>query len=527
MAVIETPPETVAAASEQATSTRAPAGGLAGVLGSGDHKVIGRLYIVTSLIFGLGVVVLGALVALEGVKPATLDVFEKDTVFQAFTMFRFGTLFLLAFPLVIGVSLAVVPLQVGAKAIAFPRAAAVSYWGWLIGSGLFIASYAVNGGPGGGRSSGVNLWITAMVLIVLSILIAAICLATTVLALRHSGLTLDRTPLFAWSVAVAAIMWILTLPVLAGLLVFMYVDHRHGGTSFGANAGIYTHFQWLFRNPQIYVLAIPVLGFAADVLATTAKTRIAPRSAVIGAIGAFGVFSFGAFLVAARPEFYESWVVIGLGLIAVLPVLAVLVLAIDLFRRGTIHMNGGAAYAIAALLVLLLGVLAGAFGSIPRYATIGTIYDIGISHAIVLASVIACIGAIHWWSTKIGRQQAKEGPAYLAALLLLAGAGALALGDLVSGVFGKGAEIAPDWTGGIKAANVLVLVGVGIVALGLLVAIIGLLPILRKGSDVPSDPWDGQTLEWLSSSPPPLQNFTEDLAVVTSAEPLVDLREEK
>ena len=96
MAVIETPPETVAAASEQAPTTpRAQAGGLAGVLGSGDHKVIGRLYIVTSLLFGLGVIVLGALMALEGIKPATLDVFSKDTVFQAFTLFRFGTLFLL------------------------------------------------------------------------------------------------------------------------------------------------------------------------------------------------------------------------------------------------------------------------------------------------------------------------------------------------------------------------------------------------------------------------------------------------
>jgi len=528
MAVIETPPETVTAASEQATPMpRAQARGLAGVLGSGDHKVIGRLYIVTSLLFGLGVVVLGLMVALEGVKPATLDVFGKDTVFQAFTLFRFGTLFLLAFPLVVGVSLAVVPLQVGARSVAFPRAAAASYWGWLVGACLFIASYAVNGGPGGGRSSGVNLWLTAMALIVVSLLIAAICLATTVLALRHGGLTLDRVPLFAWSVAVTAIMWILTLPVLLGLLAFMYVDHRHAGASFGANAGIYSHFQWLFRNPQIYVLAIPVLGFASDVLATTARARIAPRSAVIGAIGAFGVFSFGAFLVGARPGFYSSWVVIGLGLIAVLPVLVVLGLALDLFRRGTIRMNGGAAYAIASLVVLLLGVLAGAFGSIPRYATVGTIYDIGTTHAVILASLIACIGALHWWATKIGRQPAMEAPAYIAVLLLLGGSAALAIGDLVSGVFGNATEIAPDWTGGIKAANVVVLIGTVLVALGLLVAVIGLLPLLRKGSDVPADPWEGQTLEWLSPSPPPLENFTEDLAVVTSAEPLVDLREEK
>lgn len=527
MAVIDTPPETVAAASEsEPAAPQTQVGGLAGVLGSGDHKVIGRLYIVFSLLFGLGIVVLGGLLSVEAVQPATLDVFDADTVFQAWTLFRIGTLFLLAFPLVIGVAMVVVPLQVGSRAIAFPRAAALSFWGWLIGSCLLVSSYLANGGPGGGRASGVDLWVSSMVLVAASILVAAVCLATTVIALRHTGMGMDRVPLYAWSVLVASVLWLLTLPVLIGMLVFTWVDLQHGGTAFGGNAAIYSHLLWLFRNPQIYVVAIPVLGFFADVLATTARARLAPRSVALGAVGAFGVLSFGAFLVTATPDDYASWVVVGIGLVAVVPVLAVLLVAGDLFRRGTLRFNTGAAYAAVALLVLLVGVLAGALGSMPRFETLGTIYDLGVNHAVVLAAIIASLGGIHWWATKVGRQPASEAIGGLAAGLLLIGSLLVVVADLVSGLAGEGGETAADWTGGIKAFNAVAAGGTGVLALGLLAALVGVLPLLRRGDDVPADPWDGQTLEWAAPSPPPLENFPEDLPPTTSAEPLLDLREE-
>ena len=530
MAVTETPPETVTAVSEQDTETPRPQPtGLAAVLGSGDHKVIGRLYIVTALVFGLALVVLGELLAVEATSTRTLDVFSADTVLQSFTLFRVGTVFLMAIPLVIGVALVVVPLQVGARSVAFPRAAAASYWGWLMGSGLLVASYLMNGGPGGGRASGVNLWIAAMGLIVVAVLVAAVSLATTVLALRHTGLTLDRVPLFAWSVAVAAILWLLTLPVLLGLLALLYVDHRHGRSSFGDNAGIYGRILWAFRNPQIYTVAIPVLGFAADVLATTARTRIAPRFVAQAAIAAFGALGFGAFLAGSNTgvDIYGTGVVIVIGLAAVLPVLAVIGLVGDLFRRGSFRLTAGALYATSALLILLLGVGAGALGSIPRLETANTIFDLGVTHAVVLASVIASLGGLHWWATKIGRQPASEARGRLAPLVLLVGSAAVVIPDLVSGLAGQAAEKRLDWTGGIEGLNVVVAIGTLVVALGLLGAVVSLLPLLKAtDDDVAADPWEGQSLEWLAPSPPPLANFGDVLPVVTSAEPLVDLREE-
>jgi cytochrome o ubiquinol oxidase subunit 1 len=536
MAVTETPPETVDAASAtDASPTPSQPTGLAAVLGSGDHKVIGRLYIVTSLILGLVVVGLGEAFAIEGLKPETVDIFPNDAILQLFTLTRVGTVFFLALPLVIGVAMVVVPLQVGSKAIAFPRAAAASYWGWLLGAALLLGSYAVNGGPGGGSVEGVNLWIASMGLLVLSVLLAAVCLATTVITLRPAGLYLSRVPHFSWSVLVASLMWLLTLPVLFGLVVLMYIDHRHStGEYYGSAAALYPGIQWVFRNPQIYVVAIPVLGFFADVLQTVSGARMKLRGVAQAAIGAFGLLSFGAFLVAPSPAALDSYLVVGMGLLAVLPLLALAAAVADVFRTGSFKLRAGVLYAVAAFAILLLGVAAGALGSIPDLldAPAGgslddNIFFLGVSHAAVLSAVIAGLGGIHWWGTKVGRQPANEKLGMLAPLLLLLGSALTVIPDLIVGLTGDELERNADWTGGLAASNGAVAAGIALVALGVLVAVLSYLPLLKRSDDAPADPWNGTTLEWLTPTPPPLDNFVGDLATVTSAEPLIDLREEK
>lgn len=536
MAVTETPPETVDAASATDPSpTPSQPTGLAAVLGSGDHKVIGRLYIVTSLLLGALVIGLGEAFAIEGLKPETLQIFDTDSVFQLFTLARVGTIFLLALPLIIGIALVVVPLQVGSHTVAFPRAAAASYWGWLLGAGLLIASYIMNGGPYGGDVEGVNLWIASMGLLTLSVLVAAVSLATTVIALRPAGLFLSRAPLFAWSVLVASLMWILTLPVLFGLIVLMYVDHRHAGSiSIGSPTALYPSIQWLFRNPQIYVVAIPALGFFGDVLQTASGARMKLRGVAQAAIGAFGLLSFGAFLVAPSTDALDSALVVGMGLLAVLPLLALAGAVADVFRTGSFKLRAGVLYAIAAFLILLLGVAAGAVGSIPDVLDAPTqggsvgdnIFFLGVSHAAILAAVITGLGGIHWWATKVGRQPANEKIGMLAPLVLLLGAALTVIPDLVAGFLGEGLELSADYRGGLAGTNGAVAAGIALVALGVLLAVISYLPLFKRSDDAPADPWDGLTLEWLAPTPPPLANFVDDLPVITSAEPLIDLREE-
>ena len=154
--------------------------------------------------------------------------------------------------------------------------------------------------------------------------------------------------MFAWSMLVAGAMWLLTLPVLVGVLALMYVDHRHGRLTFGENAGMYGRIVWAFRHPQVYAFAVPVLGIAGDVLAVTARTRQAFRGVAMGAIAAFGAFGFGAFVqLSVYADAVKQPAYIGMSLFAVVPVLLLLALWADLFRRGKFSFTAPALFAVA------------------------------------------------------------------------------------------------------------------------------------------------------------------------------------
>src|SRR4051794_32926856 len=142
-------------------------GGLAGFIGTGDHKALGRAYVLVSLLFGVGAFVLDGLFRAHGAKSFLPD----DSVGQIYTLGRLALVLLFAIPLFVGLGTYLAPLQVGARTIAFPRAAAMAFWGWIIGSGLLIGAYAINGGPDGGRAKGVDLALVALALIIVSLVL--------------------------------------------------------------------------------------------------------------------------------------------------------------------------------------------------------------------------------------------------------------------------------------------------------------------------------------------------------------------
>ena len=179
---------TAAPASEPTSPALAPTG-FAGVLGSGDHKVVGRLWLVASMVHLVLVGAVSVLLSAERIDSAKFDVLGADWVVQADT-FRFvAGFFLFALPLTIGLATVVVPLQVGASTIAFPRAAAAAAWTNLIGGGLLLGAYAIDGGPGGTDIDGIELFVMAFGLVLVAQIVAWICLVTTVFALRAPGLS--------------------------------------------------------------------------------------------------------------------------------------------------------------------------------------------------------------------------------------------------------------------------------------------------------------------------------------------------
>ena len=176
MTITENRPE-VEAAEATAPARRPVAGaasGLAGWVMTADHKRIGRMYIAVSLVgVAAALVVGGPARRRAGRLRRARRSCELDAVVQLLSLYRYGLVFLGVLPLLLGLAIAIVPLQVGAYRIAFPRAAALSFWGWLIGSGLLIAAYAANGGPGGGNSEAVDLFLLSLALVVVSLLLGA------------------------------------------------------------------------------------------------------------------------------------------------------------------------------------------------------------------------------------------------------------------------------------------------------------------------------------------------------------------
>jgi len=271
-----------AVASERTGDRRGVLTSVADWITSTDHKKIGRLFVGTSLLVLLAVAAIGALLGAERID-ATSDFIDAGALPQLFSAYRVLLTFGVVVPLGLGLAISVVPLQLGARSLAFPRLAMAGFWGWLVGAILVIVSIAANGGPGGGNSNMVDLFLAAHVLVVAGLVAAAGALATTVLTTRAPGMNMRRVPLFSWSALVYAIGLLLALPVLAGTRILLYVDHRYARTTFGGNTGLSGWAGFAFTQPATVLYAVPVFGLLLETVATATRKRLPMRG--IGLIG--------------------------------------------------------------------------------------------------------------------------------------------------------------------------------------------------------------------------------------------------
>lgn len=542
MTVTEDAPAAVSAHSEP-TATLPAASGLASILGTGDHKVVGRLWILAALAHVVLVGAAAVAVAAEKIDSASLDVIGTDWVGQYVAYRSVAGAFLVLLPLTIGVATAIVPLQLGAATIAFPRAAAAAAWTYLVGGGLVIGAFAIDGGPFGGDVDGVRLFLVALALVLVAEAVAWICIATTVITMRVPGLSLVRVPLFAWSTLVAGAVWLVTLPVLAAVLVITYLDVRYGGGGgffAGGEEAVYARLSWAFNTPTVYAFAIPALGVIGSVVPVVTRTRHQQHRVAQGLIAAFGALCVGAWTMPGfgqdvYPWLYDApWVVVSFAVL--LPVLGLFGLWALTARRGQLGLASPLLFSVAAALMLLVGLLAGAVQAIEPIETIvdgdgavplfGTSWSTAVTSYVVLATAIALLGAIVYWSPKLLGRTFAEAGARAVALVLLAGTVLWSFPDLVAGLLGQSATpgVPPaDNVSTIEALNVASTIGGAILALGV-AGFVALFVGAVRSDDLPGDdPWDGHTLEWATSSPPPTGNFA-SLPEITSEAPLYDAR---
>ena len=524
MAITETEPTTEPTPAEAGATPIEQPTGLAGLFGTGDHKALGRLYIVVSLLFGLGAIALTALSRLHDVGDN--DILGGDTALQIGSLGQVGLVLLFLIPLFLGLGTYLAPLQVGAATVAFPRAAALAFWGWLAGGATMVAAWMVDGGPAGGTERAVDLSYLALIMVAASLLLGSVCVVTTIVALRTEGMTLDRVPMLSWGMLVAGGAWLLTLPVLMANAFLVFLDHHNGQSWIGQPDQQWPQLFWATVLPSVYVVAIPLLGVVADQVPAFARVRQNHRGVVLFSIGAFGALALGAWSQPAQGgQVWAEALFVGVNIAIVLPVFACIGAWLTATLRGDTTAATPLGLGVIGVLVLLVATLAGALFAVEPLQTQEVLVPsqgvpvgaLGQASLVVGAAVAGALAALWFWGPKITGRPLAEGLGKLAAPIVLLGALAWGVAPMVH-------AFSAEFTGLDGATDALTWIsigGAGLVALGVVLGLVALAGTLR-GEHAEADPWGvGQTLEWSTPCPPPDGNFA-TLAPVTSPEPLLD-----
>ncbi|MGH1502507.1 MAG: cbb3-type cytochrome c oxidase subunit I [Acidimicrobiales bacterium] len=544
MALTETRPETDAPEAAVAEATPAPV--LERLLSTGDHKVIGRLWIGFGALFLLAGLVVGAVGAFEQADLGSFDIVDDGIEFvQAQSAVRDLIVLGGLIPLAIGVATMIVPLQVGASSIAFARGAAGAFWTWLFCTGVMAASYLMNGGPGGGVGDAVQLWTLTQIAVIAALVWGLICVATTVMGARATGMRFEWIPASSWGFFVYAIGGILMLPLVAAQLMLGYLDVRFGYLpTQESRLTLLGALDTLTHAPVVYWLALPVLGVAVDAIVTHTGVTLRFPKVVLGAIGVFGVLSMAAEVLVwngrGRPIAFDNGLLVVATLAAVLPILATLALAGEALKRGKPAMRTplvagllSGLLLLAAAAVALLGLVHPIVSFIETagdtsidlpdgFALAGTTFASGILGLVVAASVCGAVAAVNQWGHKIWGRQVDGRLGILAALVAALGGVVWAASMVASGFAGQGRDLSAlsEAVDGAEAYNAAAGAGMALLAVsGVLLLVSVLLPSIGLGSQ--AEPFRGLTLEWLAPSPAPLSNF-DAAPVVTSPYPALD-----
>jgi cytochrome o ubiquinol oxidase subunit 1 len=541
MSTTDIAPDTIVTSSD--TTARAGSPSLAAWLTSADSKVIGRNMMGASLLALAATAVVGALLGAERLDGAD-SLVDADALPQLFVVFRIGLVYGALIPLLLGLAVAIVPLQVGARSLAFPRMAAAGFWAWLGGFVVMVVAIADNGGPGGGNAQMVDLFIAGHGLLVIGLAAPAVSVAATILTARAPGMRMSRVPFFAWSCLVAAIGLLLVLPVVLGILVYLFIDHHNARALFGGNVGLGSWIGFALTQPATYLFALPAIGITAELIPPTFKRRMPMRGVVYAGLAIIGVAALSA---VTQQSFHElPWAGSGLdlddfgskfddllpyALFTLLPILGVVIVAAVGALAAKPDGSGarpnitpGFLFAFFGLGMVLVGMLGGALLPITDLGLQGTVFEEASLVYVTYGAVLGALGGLAWWLPKWTGRTIAAGPAMGLALLGVLATILASLPYYIAGFADQPAASGTyDYSGPSALWNAAVMVGHALMLLTVL-GFIGLVlrPSRGEAAAAGDNPAGGQTLEWLTTSPAPVDNFAA-VPTVMSPEPVLDL----
>jgi cytochrome c oxidase subunit 1 len=518
-----------------------------------DHKRLGILYIVYSLVFLVIGGVEATIMRIQLIVPH--NHFVSPEVFnRMFTMHGTTMIFFVAMPILFGFGTYLIPLMIGARDMAFPRLNALSFWltafgGLLLyfsfigGNGLYGAGNAPDVGwfayaPLTSRAFSVghstDFWSLALLVSGIGSIGTAVNFIATIISMRCPGMTLGKMPLLAWLNLVMAGMVILAVSPLTAAQIMLSIDRYLGGHFFDTQAGgsavLWMHFFWIFGHPEVYILVIPCFAFASEIIPVFSRKPIFGYPVMVAATIAIAFISMSVW---AHHMFTVGMSSYGNTFFTVTTMIIAIPTGIKIFNwigtmwGGKIQFKAPMLFCVAFLFQFLIAGLTGIMLSASpfNWQLSGSYFVVAHFHYVIVGAILFTIfGAFYYWFPKMSGRMYHETLAQWHFWLFVLGFHLTFDFMHIPGLLGMPRRIYTYEPGrGWEIWNLLVTIGVFFQAAAILLFVGNLLWSMYRGAPAGNDPWDAWTLEWSTTSPPPDYDFA-TIPVVESRRPLWDLK---
>lgn len=526
-------------------SERKPLGQmLVRVMTTTDHKVIGNLYFVTAMAWFMAGGIMALLMRSELAYPGS-QVVNEETFNQLFTMHGTIMLLLFATPLFFAFGNAIMPLQIGAPDVAFPRLNMFSYWLYLMGGLIAAAGFLT---PQGAASFGwfaytplsdsINspgvggdLWIMGLWMAGLGTILGAVNFVTTIICMRAPGMTMFRMPIFTWTVLITGLLVLIAFPVLAGALLSLEADRQLGAHVFDPSHGgaiLWQHLFWFFGHPEVYIIALPFFGIISEILPVFSRKPIFGYVGLVGATMGIAILSVAVW---AHHMFVTGAVNLpffsGMTFLIAVPTGVKFFNWIGTMWGGSVRLDTPMLWSVGFLTTFLFGGLTGIILASPPldFHVSDSYFVVAHFHYVVFGTVVfAMFAGFYFWWPKLTGKMLDERLGKIHFWLLFIGFHTTFLVQHWLGIEGMPRRYADYLPGdGFTVLNQVSTIGAFILASSMLPFFYNVW-ITRKSPEVGvDDPWGwGRSLEWATSCPPPRHNFT-SLPRIRSESPAFDL----